>query len=89
MTFEEAKALLVSAWRDVLTDSAFGDEEVGWVLDGEEIATGYFGGSKSRAEVLVHGADGANSVFYGDEAKELRRLGRFSTCTSNNESADQ
>jgi hypothetical protein len=68
MTLPEAKALLGATTRDELHDHAFGDVEVYWTSDGEEVANGYF--SAGTNEVYVAGA-----IFTGAEARELRQCG--------------
>lgn len=76
MNFEEAKTLLNSCERSELRDHAFGDTEICWVLDGAEVADGYFG--NKIASVSVGGRS-----FFRDEARELRKCGKLVTIERN------
>lgn len=68
MELSEAKATLNLCVRGECRDHAFGDVEVFWTRDGEEVADGYFGGG--TASVHVQGTS-----FQGSEAHELRACG--------------
>lgn len=76
MTIDEAKAVLAACVRDDLSDHAFGDAEVYWEKDGEEVASGYFG---KTSEVGFT----AGAVFTGDEAVQLRDAGKGRTSRRN------
>lgn len=67
MNLDEAKEILNGSERHELRDHAFGDMEVTWMKDGEEVGFGYFGKSES---VIV-----TNSPFFGEAARELLRCG--------------
>lgn len=83
LTFEKATGLLRTAHRDTLSDSLFGDAEVGWYKDGQEIACGYFG---RRSYVTFHPTASYRSTsFKDDEAKQLRQLYSTSEGHSNND----
>lgn len=72
MNLDEAKELLSKCTRNELRDHAFGDSEVDWVLNGEEVATGYFGAHVANV-FLDEGEEFTH--FSADEARELRKLG--------------
>lgn len=73
MNIEDAKTLLRTAVKFELRDHAFGDCEVTWykkVGDVEtEVATGYFGGTRS---VSIYEDSSNTAHFEGAEADELR-----------------
>jgi len=77
MTFEEAKAILNTCVREELRDHAFGDREIYWTRDGQEIAFGYSGSSVS------FGFSGDDTVFSDDEVRELLRCGSLGTVERN------
>jgi hypothetical protein len=77
MTLDEAKRILNECVRSELRDHAFGDAEVYWEDDGEEVAFGYFGQTSSV------GGDGWS--FEGREADELRKCGRTGLIERNDE----
>jgi hypothetical protein len=82
MPVEKAAEFLRIAKRDVLDDHAFGDAEVGWIRDGKEVATGYFGYQDARVTVLA--ADGFETTTFRDkDAEALRRLGHCVQYTRN------
>lgn len=80
MTFEEVKTFLSQCEREELVDRSFGDAEVYWTLNGEEVAVGYF----ARGTSSVGSSDFVNDPpekvakrwkFEGKEADLLRGLG--------------
>jgi hypothetical protein len=82
MTFEEAKQFLARCKRIENRDHYFGDREVYWTLDDEEVAGGYFGGSDKS--VWIHEDQGGGS-FEGNEAKELVTFGQSVVIGRNDE----
>ena len=72
MSLATAKKLLAYCERWELRDNTFGDREVGWCLDGTEIAVGYFG---ERAYITFK--DSAHTTFENDEAWELVIIGKI------------
>lgn len=72
MEFEVAKDLLSSAIRSELRDHSFGDAEVFWHRDGNEIAEGYFSGT--TAEITIEEGQ-VTHVFKDAQARELRECG--------------
>lgn len=71
LTVEDAKTLLDSCQRYELRDHAFGDSEVTWSKDEQEIAEGYFSSSLNS----VTFDDG--TVFGGNAASMLRQCGHL------------
>lgn len=67
MNIDEAKAVLSLAEKFELQDHTFGDTEVNWKIDDEEVAVGYF--SRQINEVSVK----KTKMFSNDEARELRK----------------
>jgi hypothetical protein len=68
---DEAIAILSTAKREELRDHAFGDCEVYWMVDGHEVAYGYFGSSSRSVTVDPNG-----SVTFTDaDADRLRECG--------------
>jgi hypothetical protein len=78
MELSEAKAMLNLCVRGESRDHAFGDMEVFWTRDGEDVADGYFGGG--TADVYIQG-----TTFHGSEAHELRRCGAVGVIGRNDE----
>lgn len=78
MNFREAMELLDECKRSELRDHAFGDVEIYWTKDGEEIAYGYFSGS-------VQSVFSDHFSFKGEEAKELRSAGVEQSIERNDE----
>jgi hypothetical protein len=81
MDFEEASKVLSEAVRSESRDHAFGDREVFWTVDGEEIAGGYFGGG--QADVWILDIEGA--TWKGEEARKLAELGTVGIIGRNDE----
>lgn len=81
MDIEEAKNLLNGAVRHELRDHAFGDAELFWELDGEEVGSGYFG--SGHASVTISTEEYHN--FEGDDARELRKCGTLGDVERNDE----
>lgn len=75
-SFEEAKAFLDTCTREELRDHAFGDMEIGWYLNGQEVASGYFGSTQS---ISIFAAPDQPTMWScdGREASELRRAGKL------------
>lgn len=78
MDFETAKKLLSECTRLESRDHYFGDREVYWEKDGQEIASGYF--SREGRDVNVHtvyvdGTPRYSSTFSDEQADELVKLG--------------
>lgn len=71
MNFDEAKFILERAERHELRDHAFGDMEVFWRKDEKIVATGYFGVSSRRINMMNGG------IFSGDEAMILKECGNL------------
>lgn len=81
LTLEEAKLYLSSLKPDSIYDGS-GNEEIGWLKDGREVAYGVF--SADRFSVLIEAFSCfGESTFEGDDANSLRHLGispaRFAT----------
>ena len=70
-SFEEVQKILGTCERGENRDHAFGDREVYWSREGEDLAFGYFGGGTA---VVGLDAEGEAS-FSGDEAFELLKCG--------------
>lgn len=87
MIFAEAQEILSKATRSELRDHAFGDREVFWVLDGKEIAGGYFGGRTSDIWIGkgVEGWEGPTGDFKGEEARRLAEMGTLAHVERNDE----
>lgn len=81
MDLEAAKELLNKCVRQELRDHSFGDVEVFWMLDGKEIASGYFGGGD--AGLSFEEIEGAH--FQGTDALELRDCGNIGHVERNDE----
>lgn len=64
----EAIALLSTCRREELQDHAFGDAEVYWRRDGEDVAVGYFGLDAREVQVL-------GTMFRDADADALRSCG--------------
>lgn len=79
MELSQAKEVLNGCVRDELRDHAFGDVEVFWMRDGEEIASGYFGGG-TRQVYLAGG-----NTFNDAEALELKMCGTSGVVNRNDE----
>lgn len=82
MDLEYAKTLLRGCVRSELQDHAFGDAEVSWDYNGTPLADGYF--SATIQSVTVRVPDDV-SVFKGEEALELRKLGEEGAIGRNDE----
>jgi hypothetical protein len=78
MDFEEASEILSTAVRSELRDHAFGDREINWVKEGQNIAGGYFGGN--YADVWI-----GDSKFSGEEARQLAAIGLRGVIERNDE----
>src|SRR5688572_24892481 len=76
MELETAKTLLNECVREELRDHAFGDVEVFWSKNGQEIGSGYF---NHDGEVSL----GASVHFTGKDAWELRDCGVLGTVERN------
>lgn len=83
MNLDEAKEFLNQCERSELRDHAFGDAEVYWSLNGEEVATGYFGSSGTGGVSILH--NGVTTNFEKDEAQQLRNCGALTNTTRNDE----
>lgn len=68
MNLNDAKTLLNTAQRDELRDHAFGDCEVYWSKDNDDIAAGYFGSDEESVQI-------GSVVFTGADARALRQCG--------------
>lgn len=68
MNLKEVKDTLIHCVREELHDPSFGDSEVYWILDGKEVASGYFGTS-------IEQVSGEGWQFTGKDARSLRELG--------------
>lgn len=66
---DQVKMMLDDCVREELRDHAFGDVEVYWRLNDEDVASGYFG--IDAREVYVNGIK-----FTGDDADALRTCGK-------------
>lgn len=84
MNFEEVQELLNKCTRNELRDHAFGDVEIGWTLDGAEVAVGYFGGGVNLVIVDYVGFEDLLN-FDGDLANELRKCGTLGQVERNDE----
>lgn len=84
MELAEAKELLDSCDRSELRDHAFGDVEVFWSKDHEEIGGGFFGGG--NASVWISGKD---TAFDNDEARSLRECGKLVAVERNDETGPE
>jgi hypothetical protein len=78
MTLQEAVELLSSCVRHELRDHAFGDSEVYWRKDGQNVATGYFGGDSSSVCI-------GQEVFKGADALKLLECGQVGQVERNDE----
>jgi hypothetical protein len=86
MLIWEAEAILAAAERDVLEDRAFGDAEIYWMVDGEEIAVAHIG---SHSSLTVNATSRFKATrFTGDAAREMRHLGRQRSYQRNDETGD-
>ena len=74
MDLEEAKDILDSAIRNELRDHAFGDTEVHWMRNGEEVGPGYFGGGAAEVSVLNNETN-ERHTFRDEAAYNLRSSG--------------
>lgn len=83
MHFKEAEYLLNKCDREESRDHAFGDAEVFWSMDGQEIAEGYFGGGSRTVHILI--VDSGINTFNGVEANALRLCGKLKSITRNDE----
>jgi hypothetical protein len=86
MNLQEAKEFLNTCVRNELRDHAFGDTEVGWTLNGAEVAAGYFGGG--TADVCIN-YDTVNVAFSAAEARELRDCGTIGISERNDETGPE
>lgn len=78
MNFRETMSLLDECIRSELRDHAFGDVEIYWTKNGEEVAFGYFSGETQRVF-------SDHFSFTGQEAKELRHCGTDGNVERNDE----
>lgn len=81
MNLEEAKKFLENTDRYELRDHAFGDIEVTWILNGDAVAGGYFGGR--QASVWIDSE--SHVAFDDDEARQLQSCGTLTTVERNDE----
>lgn len=81
MDLNEAREILNSATRSENRDHYFGDREVYWDKDGEEVASGYFGGTAREVTIIISRDNPSENqpmqtiTFEGDEAYELVKCG--------------
>lgn len=80
-THDEAKALLARSSREQLVDHAFGDAEVYWYLEGQMIASGYFG--RTASVDFEASEDHAATEFTGEQAHNLRYCGTLTKSERN------
>lgn len=91
MNLQEAKDILSTCERQESRDHAFGDVEVYWIRENqemqqdEEVATGYFGGGSASVSVALPGTTDQFAHFEGLEAKELRAYGVVGHISRNDE----
>lgn len=84
MTLDEAKAFLSAMHREELNDHAFGDSEVYWTdLNGEEVASGYYGSTGDEVHIDGALAGTSNTLFIEADARELRQCGTTVSKTRN------
>ena len=83
-SLEEAKAFLNTCTREELRDHAFGDTEVGWMINGREVASGYFGSTSKIISII---SETGKSVWCckGTDAQELRNTGTLGKVERNDE----
>ncbi len=86
LNLETAVELLSTCVRDELRDHAFGDREVFWLKDGQEVAFGYFGSSSSVS--IFDGGTDSNGIqtavsFGGADARQLSMCGDVGSCVRN------
>ena len=62
------------AGRHTLADHAFGDAEVDWMKDDQQVASGYFGRSGSVS--IMETAERDATSFSDEAAAELRHCGK-------------
>jgi len=82
MDTDEAREVLSACQRSELRDHAFGDKEVYWTRDGEDVGVGYFGGG--RASVWIHKED-TDFTADGETARELSECGTLKHVERNDE----
>lgn len=70
MNVETAKNILNQCERHELRDHAFGDMEVSWTKDGNEVGAGYFGGGVADVSLI-----GEFSDFHDEDARALQSCG--------------
>jgi hypothetical protein len=80
MNIQEATEFLNKCMRDELRDHAFGDAEVSWFLDEEEVAFGYFGSRDESTSVAI-----GEHTFKGADARQLRCCGASERIARNDE----
>lgn len=91
MELKEAKDILNTCERQELRDHAFGDVEVFWIREcqemqqDEEVATGYFGGGSASVSVALPGTQDQFAHFEGSEARELKACGAVGHISRNDE----
>lgn len=78
MNINEAMQYLSTCTRWELRDHAFGDVEMGWEKDGQEVASGYFGGRHAGISV-------GEFNFEGEDAYKLRDCGVLGLVERNDE----
>lgn len=86
MDLEAAIELLNTCTRDELRDHSFGDREISWMRAGWEVASGYFG--SSRSVFIPDGGKNAQGLqtgtsFTGAEAERLSQCGTKASYTRN------
>lgn len=79
MDLQQAKEFLKDSDRYELRDRAFGDTEVTWEINGDEVASGYF--STRQAEVWI--VSESHIAFEADEARQLRDCGHLAQVSRN------
>lgn len=83
ISFEEASKLLSQCTRNELRDHAFGDREVYFTLNDEEVAEGYLGGGMASVSIKGKGTE-----FTDGEARQLLALGTLGQVERNDSMDD-
>ena len=82
MQFEEAMSLFSKVRRHELRDFAFGDCEITFTLDDNELASGYF--SSGKSEVNIWNIE-TPVKFTGKQADQLRKVANIGSLHRNDE----
>ena len=84
-----AKECLNLCEREELRDHAFGDREIVWTFEGQEVAGGYFGSTGQSVWINKLGQPGTEiGSFEGDEARELSSCGKLKALHRNDMQGD-